>query len=70
MAATLAKVEQARQELAEERSRVASLLEKREKLPFHSSMELTWRMQEDDRAARAENERKDLALRVQKAEDD
>lgn len=33
-------------------------------------MKLTRRLQADDRAARAEDEQKDLVLRVQKSEDD
>lgn len=54
MAAKLAEVEQARQELVQERSQVAALFQEREELALSSSIELNRRMQANNRAYRAE----------------
>lgn len=68
MAAQSAEGEQARQELAEERSRLASLLQKMDELWLNASVELNCQVHVNDRRQRAENEHKVMADKLAKVE--
>lgn len=56
VAAQLAEAEQARQELVEERIRMASLLQEMDELRLHASVESNRRVYADERTVRAEEE--------------
>lgn len=68
MAAQSAEGEQARQELAKERSRLASLLQKMDELRLNASVELNRQVHVNDRAHRAEKEHKVMADKLAKVE--
>lgn len=70
LAAKSSEVDQARQELAEVRSWLASLLQERDELRLSASIELSRWIQANDRAHRTEGEWNVLLVRVQKAKDE
>lgn len=65
-----AKVEQARLELAEERSRHANLMQELEDLCFSANAESHRRTQADERVYRAEAERREISGQLTKALED
>lgn len=65
-----AETEQARQELAEERCRLASLLQEMEELHFNASVEQSKRQHADERAHCAEGKCSAMAKWLSKADED
>lgn len=70
MAEQAAEAEQARLELAEERSRIAHLLQEMEELRPNASVELKRRLHADDRVEPAEAERQGMANRLARMEEE
>lgn len=65
-----AEAEQARQDLAEERNQVALLLQENEEQRLSAGMELTWHLQSDEWAQRAEKEWRSLLVKIARAEEE